>query len=46
MHLCGFLSFFGATFIQIFNDFLIFKPWKVLLGATSIQARLIFKSVL
>ena len=45
-HLYKILRLFGATCIQVFDDFLIFKPWKLLLGATSIQVRLIFKSVL
>ena len=46
MHLYEILSLFGATCIQIFDDFFILKPWKLLLGVTSIQVRLIFKSVL
>ena len=37
---------FGATCIQVFYNILNFKPWKLLLGANSIQERLIFKSVL
>jgi len=45
-HLYRILRLFGATCIQFFDDFLIFMPWKMLLGATSTQVRLIFNSVL
>ena len=39
------LSHFAATCIQVFDDFLLFKPWKLILGANSIQERLIIARI-
>ena len=40
-HTYEILSFFGATFIQVFDNFLIFKPWKLLLDATFIRVPIV-----
>ena len=42
-HLHKISNLFGATCIQALTYFLIFKPWNLLSGATSIQERLIIK---